>query len=484
MTHKRFIGIVFFTLVAMTGCPEDDRITDGGSRTILDDDDTRTTCEDGVQNGDETGVDCGGGACAPCSSEGSCFDGIRNRDEQRVDCGGQFCVDCDVVTCNDGRQNGDETGTDCGGTLCPACDTITCDDGLQNGNETGRDCGGDCPACATCNDNIQNQGEEKIDCGGLNCPACPSCDDGQQNGDETGRDCGGPCGPCPTCFDGVQNGDEEAVDCGGPTCSPCQPDLATCDDGFLNGGEAGIDCGGTCGTSCGELWQGDICSRTNDQCDDTYEQDQHTCTYVQEIDLGHEVQGVCREEECAGDGSDCDPGSRCITLYETVATGGYTINAPESNATSKRFCVIEPEPTSLWQVQVTYVRVSDEIDWGFAGANDIPDIAVCFEIEGESGWECRYDATQYDDYEITNLGSIIVEYQDLERIGVHVLDDDFGNGGLSFSTDDKVASDFFDIRPAGRLLQDKDHVFKGDANTFSDNVGLEAIEMRVFPRQL
>ena len=43
-------------------------------------------------------------------------------------------------TCDDGIQNqGNETGVDCGGP-CDACPT--CNDGIQNGNETGVDCGG------------------------------------------------------------------------------------------------------------------------------------------------------------------------------------------------------------------------------------------------------------------------------------------------------------------------------------------------------
>ncbi len=45
------------------------------------------------------------------------------------------------TTCNDGIQNGDETGIDCGGS-CPPCGT--CNDGIQNGNETSVDCGGSC----------------------------------------------------------------------------------------------------------------------------------------------------------------------------------------------------------------------------------------------------------------------------------------------------------------------------------------------------
>ena len=56
------------------------------------------------------------------------------------------CSDDDnkKISCFDGIQNGNETGVDCGGdcTPCP-----TCDDGIQNGDETGVDCGGSCEPC-------------------------------------------------------------------------------------------------------------------------------------------------------------------------------------------------------------------------------------------------------------------------------------------------------------------------------------------------
>ena len=177
------------------------------------------TCEDGVQNGGETGVDCGGPDCPDCPT---CEDGVQNGDETGVDCGGPDCPDC--PTCEDGVQNGDETGVDCGGPDCPDCPT--CEDGVQNGDETGVDCGGpNCPDCPTCEDGVQNGDETGVDCGGPNCPDCPTCEDGVQNGDETGVDCGGPdCPDCPvepTCTDGIQNGQETGVDCGGPDCAPC-----------------------------------------------------------------------------------------------------------------------------------------------------------------------------------------------------------------------------------------------------------------------
>ncbi|MEZ5038491.1 MAG: T9SS type A sorting domain-containing protein [Saprospiraceae bacterium] len=153
---------VYIDNVRITGC------TGGG---------VDPTCDDGIQNGDETGVDCGGPDCPACPVEPTCDDGIQNGDETGVDCGGPDCPACPVEpTCDDGIQNGDETGVDCGGPDCPACPVEpTCEDGIQNGDETGVDCGGpDCPAC----------------------PVDPTCDDGIQNGDETGVDCGGSCAPC------------------------------------------------------------------------------------------------------------------------------------------------------------------------------------------------------------------------------------------------------------------------------------------------
>ena len=100
--------------------------------------------------------------------------GFRYSLTQSGGCGGTT-----VPTCSDGVQNGDETGVDCGGSCAP-CAVATCDDGVQNGDETGVDCGGpDCPSCpATCNDGIQNGSETDVDCGGPDCTPCFSgtCD--------------------------------------------------------------------------------------------------------------------------------------------------------------------------------------------------------------------------------------------------------------------------------------------------------------------
>ena len=61
-------------------------------------------CNDGIQNGDEEGVDCGESAgCEPCPS---CFDGIQNGDEEGVDCGGTGgCSICGMNLMNELQNN-------------------------------------------------------------------------------------------------------------------------------------------------------------------------------------------------------------------------------------------------------------------------------------------------------------------------------------------------------------------------------------------
>ena len=48
-----------------------------------------------------------------------------------------------TTTCSDGLQNGDEAGLDCGGS-CSPCEPINCNNGVQDGDEAGLDCGGSC----------------------------------------------------------------------------------------------------------------------------------------------------------------------------------------------------------------------------------------------------------------------------------------------------------------------------------------------------
>jgi hypothetical protein len=72
-------------------------------------------CADGVRNGNETAVDCGGGTCPGCNTGQGC---VVDRDCASTVCGSGVCR---VPTCGDGRRNGAETDIDCGGDTCNDC---------------------------------------------------------------------------------------------------------------------------------------------------------------------------------------------------------------------------------------------------------------------------------------------------------------------------------------------------------------------------
>jgi formylglycine-generating enzyme required for sulfatase activity len=173
------------------------------------------TCNDAVQNGNETDKDCGGGGlCIKCPAGKGC--------KVNSDCLLDKCVNglCELPDCTDNVKNGDETDVDCGGS----CQT-KCAPGLT------------CKAASDCSSSVCTSGKCSV----------PSCSDNARNGTETDSDCGGPdCSKCavgklcnansdcqqgiceggickaPSCSDGVKNGTESDVDCGGQVCPKCK----------------------------------------------------------------------------------------------------------------------------------------------------------------------------------------------------------------------------------------------------------------------
>jgi hypothetical protein len=147
-----------------------DNNNNNATKTILIDIESADHCSNGIQDEDETDVDCGGTECFACDINSSC--------ESNNDCSSGWCYNnvCKVPSCSDSIQNGDETDVDCGGS-CQAC-------ALNQSCSVNFDC-----ESGFCND----QGV---------C-AESSCSDGVSNGDESGIDCGGSCPPCPNgedCF--------------------------------------------------------------------------------------------------------------------------------------------------------------------------------------------------------------------------------------------------------------------------------------------
>ncbi|NNF34899.1 MAG: T9SS type A sorting domain-containing protein [Saprospiraceae bacterium] len=190
-----------------------------GSYTLTDDSDGSTLASGGAFGSSETTNFCVDGSpvipgCMDPSAHN--YDPAANQDDGSCE------------TCSDGIQNGDETGVDCGGTNpnCSDCPIPGCMDPTAHNYNPGANV--DDGSCETCSDGIQNGDEEGIDCGGTNpnCDDCtviiPGCTDpDSHNYDPSATQ---DDGSCETCGDGVQNGDEEGVDCGGtnPNCAPCQ----------------------------------------------------------------------------------------------------------------------------------------------------------------------------------------------------------------------------------------------------------------------
>ena len=190
------------------------------------------TCEDGVQNGDEQGVDCGGENCPDCPS---CEDGIQNGDEQGIDCGGSNCTPCPCEgtsltltlkldnypeeTSWEIRSETDVVAS--GGTYGsePDLSTLTFNLCLDEGcyNFIIFDSFGDgiCCSYGSGNYSLRNNDTNQILASG-----------GDFNFSESTNFCLGQ-EPDPTCDDGIQNGQETGVDCGGPDCAPCTCDIPT-----------------------------------------------------------------------------------------------------------------------------------------------------------------------------------------------------------------------------------------------------------------
>ena len=89
-------------------------------------------------------------------------------------------------TCTDGMMNGTETGVDCGGS-CPAC--ATCSDGVRNGTETGVDCGGYVPGVPRRRPapTGSGTGRRRASTAAGSCPACRDCTRRRPERDGDGR---------------------------------------------------------------------------------------------------------------------------------------------------------------------------------------------------------------------------------------------------------------------------------------------------------
>ena len=179
--------------------------------------------------GFEIGITCAG-VCPACT------DGILNGYEIGVDCGGPDCEECDFIV-----MNGTQTENSCGTTIY--------DNGLfgnyaNNSNDVLTICGEnleDCVQLEFLQFNIENGWDfmtifdgpdtsypiigtytgtviPQFISNGSNCLTIQFTSDGII--DSPGYEIAVSC-VCPTCDDGILNGYEIGVDCGGPDCEEC-----------------------------------------------------------------------------------------------------------------------------------------------------------------------------------------------------------------------------------------------------------------------
>lgn len=272
------------------------------------------SCADGVKNGDETDVDCGGVCGASClegdtcAVAGDCFDHVCD----------VMTLTCAAATCSDTVKNGDETDVDCGG-----------------------DCGATCAAGDLCKVNTDCKGGA---CSGAFC--LQSCTDGELNNAEMGIDCGGPictttCANGTVCVvpsDCTTNFCVDGVCCNtacNATCVACSADKkVTGMDGECGSAkpatdphnDCGIEMSTTCGDATGlcdgagecEKWPmgtacGDVASCTNgiqnnaDACNGS-----GSCTDAGTVVCGFYACGPSTCKTACLDDNDCSANGYCL----------------------------------------------------------------------------------------------------------------------------------------------------------------------------
>lgn len=104
-----------------------------------------------------------GGGPAVITSTGNCLTFRFTSDGSVVQCGWTAAISCFTPgTCTDGIQNQNETGVDCGG-VCAPCH---CSDGIQNFGEDGVDCGTVCGIPCPCEVTVAANPGLNLPCGG------------------------------------------------------------------------------------------------------------------------------------------------------------------------------------------------------------------------------------------------------------------------------------------------------------------------------
>lgn len=157
------------------------------------------TCNDGIQNGTETGIDCGG-SCPACGCSDNALSLSITFDNYPEETSWTLRNASNTTVASGGTYGSQGDGSTLVIPLCIAdgCYTFTITDAY-----------GDGMCCSYGNGSYTLTG-----------PSGTLASGGTFTTSQSTNFClGGP--PAPTCTDGIQNGDETGVDCGGSSCDPC-----------------------------------------------------------------------------------------------------------------------------------------------------------------------------------------------------------------------------------------------------------------------
>ncbi|MEO1483498.1 MAG: hypothetical protein AAFU77_15430, partial [Myxococcota bacterium] len=161
----------------------------GGDPVDEPDPDGRVTPDEVCLNGEfdrgqESAIDCGG-ICPPCDRGQTCLFDMDCKDG--LWCGLDDGI-CDPIACENGVQDGLETSVDCGGSECATrCSYLLADEG-RDGCREDDGAGGFVDGDENCRDEF----DALTECVDGFC-APPTCDDAHINGGESDLNCGGPC---------------------------------------------------------------------------------------------------------------------------------------------------------------------------------------------------------------------------------------------------------------------------------------------------
>ncbi len=262
------------SLAACSGCKACSAALTGG---------TSGTCGSVTSNTDPHNACSKGGGTEMCGTGGlcSCADGLMNGAETDLDCGGAVCG----ATCAVGKAC--NAGTDCSSAVCQ---------------------GGKCVS-SLCGNLVKDGAETDIDCGGGTCQKCPDAKKCGVDGDCVNATCiSGTCYPA-TCRNTAKDGLETDVDCGGGACPTCAGNNKHCTGA---GDCASGFCADTycCNAACGgcQACSGALTGGTNGQCAVvTLYTDPHTaCAGADACGVNNKCQCADSAENGTGGGTETD----------------------------------------------------------------------------------------------------------------------------------------------------------------------------------